>query len=83
MFDFELTAFHIPGVHNVLADALSRWHADSSHQEIFLATASDLDRKYTFYGLFPVSSRLIPLYISFIFLDYLFTSNRSLFAFMC
>lgn len=30
VFDFELTARHIPGVHYVLADALSCWHTDSA-----------------------------------------------------
>ena len=49
VYDFELTACHIPGVNNVLADALSRWHADSSHHEIiFYASASQLGRKHTF-----------------------------------
>lgn len=41
--DCELTARHIPGVHNVLADALSRWHTDSSYQELFHASAYSLN----------------------------------------
>ena len=48
VYDCELTARHIPGVHNVLADALSRWHSDSSYQELFHASASSLRRLYTF-----------------------------------
>lgn len=36
IYDFELTACHIPGVHNVLVDSLSRWHANSSHRGIFM-----------------------------------------------
>ena len=48
VYDCELTARHIPGVHNVLADALSRWHTDSSYQELFHASASSLRRQYTF-----------------------------------
>jgi len=46
--DCELTTPHIPGVHNVLADALSRWQTDSSYQELFQAAASSLHRQYTF-----------------------------------
>ena len=46
--DCELTTRHIPGVHNVLADALSRWQTDSSYQELFQAAASSLHRQYTF-----------------------------------
>ena len=42
VYDCELTARHIPGVHNVLADALSRWHADSSYHKIFYAPAASL-----------------------------------------
>ena len=46
--DCELTVRHIPGVHNVLADALSRWHTDSSYQELFHASAHSLNRQYAF-----------------------------------
>ena len=48
LYDCELTARHIPGVHNVLADALSRWHTDLSYQELFHASPSRLRRQYTF-----------------------------------
>ena len=48
VYDCELTARHIPGVHNVLADALSRWHADSSYHELFHSTAARLNRQYIF-----------------------------------
>ena len=48
LYDCELTARHIPGVHNVLADALSRWHTDPAYQELFHASASRLRRQYTF-----------------------------------
>ena len=48
VYDCELIARHIPGVHNVLADALSRWHADSSYHELFYASAASLSRQYTF-----------------------------------
>lgn len=48
VYDCELTARHIPGVHNVSADALSRWHADSSYHKIFHASAASLSRQYTF-----------------------------------
>ena len=46
--DCELTARHIPGVHNVLADALSRWRTDSAYRELFYESAARLDRQYTF-----------------------------------
>ena len=46
--DCELTARHIPDVHNVLADALGCWHTDSSYQELFHVSASSLHRQYTF-----------------------------------
>ena len=36
---------YIPGVHNVLADALSRWRTDS---ELFYESAARLDRQYIF-----------------------------------
>ena len=48
VFDFELLARHIPGEHNVLADALSRWDSDPSLQAIFQTSARSLDRVYTF-----------------------------------
>lgn len=48
MYDCELTARHIPGVHNALADALSRWQADWSYHETFYASAASLSRQYTF-----------------------------------
>ena len=48
VYDCELTARHIPGVHNVLADTLNRWHADSSYHELFHSTAARLNRQYIF-----------------------------------
>ena len=39
LYDCELTARHIPGVHNVLADALNRWHTDPSYQGLFHASS--------------------------------------------
>ena len=39
---------NIPGVHNVLADALSRWRTDSAYRELFYESAARLDRQYTF-----------------------------------
>lgn len=48
LYDFEFQARHIPGAHNVLADALSRWHSDPSHPEIFQTTARSLGREYNF-----------------------------------
>ncbi|KAI8483473.1 hypothetical protein Bbelb_388050 [Branchiostoma belcheri] len=33
---FEIRAVHLPGVHNRLADHLSRWHTSPSHREAFL-----------------------------------------------
>lgn len=48
VFDFELLARHIPGEHNVLADALSRWDSDPSLHAIFQTSARSLDRVYTF-----------------------------------
>jgi hypothetical protein len=35
LHDFELRASYIPGVHNSLADALSRWNIDVNHQDNF------------------------------------------------
>ena len=48
VFDFELQARHIPGVHNVLADALSRWDSDPSLHDTFRMSACSLGRVYTF-----------------------------------
>lgn len=47
VFDFELQARHIPGEHNVLADALSRWDSDPSLHAIFQMSPRSLDRVYT------------------------------------
>ena len=46
--DCELTARHIPGVHNVLADALSHWRTDFAYHELFYESATRLGRQYTF-----------------------------------
>lgn len=46
--DCKLTARHIPGAHNVLADALSRWRTNSAYRELFYESAARLDRQYTF-----------------------------------
>ena len=48
IFDFELQARHIPGDHNVLANALSRWDSDPSLHNIFQMSACSLGRVYTF-----------------------------------
>ena len=48
VFDFELQARHIPGDHNVLADALSRWDSDPSLHDTFQMSACSLGRVYTF-----------------------------------
>ena len=34
-YDLDLHVSHIPGVHNVFADCLSRWDADSTFQRKF------------------------------------------------
>ena len=39
-YDLELHVSHIPGVHNVFADCLSRWDADSTFQRQFYDLAS-------------------------------------------
>ncbi|XP_078667500.1 uncharacterized protein LOC144909308 [Branchiostoma floridae x Branchiostoma belcheri] len=39
---FEIRAVHIPGVHNRLADHLSRWHTSPYHPREFLHAASQL-----------------------------------------
>ena len=54
VFDFELQARHIPGDHNVLADALSRWHSDPSLHDTFLTSVRSLGRVYTFQQVFRV-----------------------------
>ena len=53
VFDFELLARHIPGEHNVLADALSRWDSDPSLHAIFQTSARSLNRVYTFQQVSP------------------------------
>ena len=40
-YDFELTAIHIPGRANTVADHLSRWHLDTSHKARFEALTAD------------------------------------------
>ena len=35
-YDLDLHVSHIPGVHNVFADCLSRWDADSTFQRKFM-----------------------------------------------
>ena len=39
-YDLDLHVSHIPGVHNVFADCLSRWDADSTFQRKFHELAS-------------------------------------------
>jgi len=42
-YDFALSAYHIPGETNRLADALSRWHTSPSYQRQWqTATADEL-----------------------------------------
>ena len=39
-YDLDLHVSHIPGIHNVFADCLSRWDADSTFQRKFHELAS-------------------------------------------
>ena len=48
VFDFEFQARHIPGDHNVLADALSRWQSDPSLYDTFQTYARSFGRVYSF-----------------------------------
>jgi len=48
LHDFELRASFIPGVHNSLADALSRWHMSAKYQDIFYSECAKLDIQYSF-----------------------------------
>ena len=50
LHDFELHARHIPGDHNLFADALSRWHI-SSHQAKILELSTGLGISYSFQQL--------------------------------
>lgn len=53
LHDFELRASHIPGVHNSLADALSRWHIDTKYQDNFYAECAKRNLSYTFVDVSP------------------------------
>ena len=48
VFDFKFQARHIPGDHNVLADALSRWQSDPSLYDTFQTYARSFGRVYSF-----------------------------------
>ena len=49
-YDLDLHVSHIPGIHNVFADCLSRWDADSTFQRKFHELASQ--RNLCFHMLF-------------------------------
>ena len=46
--DFEVRASFVPGDHNFLPDALSRWHLHQKHQRNFYVYCRELALKYTF-----------------------------------
>lgn len=50
LHDFELHARHIPGDHNLFADALSRWHIFSYKAKI-LELSTELGISYCFQQL--------------------------------
>ena len=43
MHDFEISAVHLPGVDNRLADCLSRWHLSSQYSSTFFALTAEKD----------------------------------------
>ena len=47
LHDFDIRARHIPGEHNSLADALSRWD-DPAYQVHFAKTSHELGISYVF-----------------------------------
>ena len=48
LHDFEIRASFVPGDHNFLPDALSRWHLHQKHQRHFYVYCRELALKYTF-----------------------------------
>ena len=48
LHDFEVRASFVPGDHNFLPDALSRWHLNQKHQRNFYVYCRELALKYTF-----------------------------------
>ena len=50
LHDFELHVRHIPGDHNLFADALSRWHI-FSYQAKILELSTELGISYSFQQL--------------------------------
>ena len=48
LHDFEVRASFVPGDHNFLPDALSRWHLHQKHQRNFYVYCRELALKYTF-----------------------------------
>ena len=48
VYDFEICASFVPGDHNLLPDALSRWHFHSKHHRDFNFYCRELALKYTF-----------------------------------
>ena len=51
LHDFEIRASFVPGDHNFLPDALSRWHLHSKHQRDFNFYCRELALTYTFIDL--------------------------------
>ena len=47
VFDFQVKAEHIPGVSNILADSLSRWHLDEAYQGRFEVDTHGYDMQET------------------------------------
>ena len=48
VYDFEIRASFVPGDHNLLPDALSRWHLHLKHHRDFNFYCRELSLKYTF-----------------------------------
>ena len=53
IFDFELRAEHVPGIHNSIADALSRWNVGTSHQAVFYRECAKIGIDYQFVCVSP------------------------------
>ena len=43
IFEFEIRAKHLEAVNNRIADHLSRWHFDISHEQSFLKLTSEFN----------------------------------------
>lgn len=50
LHDFDIRTRHIPGEHNLLADALSRWD-DPAYQVHFAKTSQELGISYVFHQI--------------------------------